>query len=359
MKRKLLCIFLAVVLAFSLSVTAFSQKADIFFVALNDTISVTLSEDIAPYSRDGVIYVPYSVFTIKGTGVTPSMNTDRNTLALFSRFQRLIFDLTEQKVTDEKGVTTAMECPVRNGIAFVPLRFCAEHFGLKGSLVTSQGGYAVVRFQNGQQVYDDAQFIVKAETLISYRVQEYLAQQGTVPEKPTPTDPVDPVDPPDPEIPERLPPTVYLVAVGEETAPTAVVLADRNDLPLTLFLTEREIAENADLVRLAYASGMTVGLTVEQDTADVAASLRRANEALSLVIGTKTLLVWLNREQSQGVTGYLVMDSSLAVDAATAIQLEMESMVLCTEALSTDLNVLNMANTQFRPLRETAPFRLQ
>ena len=91
---------------------------------------------------------------------------------LFTRARRLIFDLAEETVQDEDGNVSTVSVSYRGGVLYVPLGLCASHFGLSTSMLTSAGGYTVLRFTTGSQVYEDSLFIEKAENLIAYRIAQ-------------------------------------------------------------------------------------------------------------------------------------------------------------------------------------------
>ena len=148
-----------------------SADGELFFVAVNDTIPLTLT--VFPTYSGGTLYVPYQVFDSQPCGVTPSYNQTRQTYVLFNRSRQMLFDLAAGTVSDESGSVSTANVLYRSGILYLPLTFCASHFGLKTTMLESAGGYQVLRFTDGSEVYDDSLFIEKAENLIAYRVQQY------------------------------------------------------------------------------------------------------------------------------------------------------------------------------------------
>ncbi len=343
MKRRFMHLIMVAALLCATTLPASGHTSELFFVAWNDTLPLTLSGDVMPYEQGGTVLVPHTVFDLSMDSITAALNVERNTLTLLSRSQRLVFDLSAGRVTDENGISRKTECALRDSTAYVPLELCANYFGLSGALLKGANGYTVVRLTNGREIYENAHFIQKAEQIIAYRVDGY--EGGNTPSTEIPSG-------------DQLPPTVYLTAFGLEHAATAMDVLENLSIPLTVFFTADEILENPALVRTASAMGYMVGLTVAEGETSVADSLRRGNDALCLATGCKTLLACLTQEQSQGVEGYCVMDRALVVTTATAMQLEVESMVLCAESCRLDVQMLSMVNSQFRPLRETSPFRV-
>ena len=83
MKRRILAIFLA--LCLMLAVVPVSSAAGIYFIAVNDTLPLTLSTDVAPYFLSGIYLLPHTAFSVSGLGITPSYNAEARILTLFSR----------------------------------------------------------------------------------------------------------------------------------------------------------------------------------------------------------------------------------------------------------------------------------
>ena len=226
-KRRLLSLLLAAALLFSLSAAA-GAEGSLFFVAVNDTIPVTLTAQ--PYTSGGVIYVPYTAFDARPGGVVSAYNPTAQTFVLFTKDSRLVFDLATGETSDENQNTSTQSAIFRNNLLYIPLIFCASHFGLKVSMLESKDGYSVLRFTTGSEVYDDSLFIEKAENLIAYRV----AQQSSA---------SDPADHPQahPDTPAQVP-----ADDPQEVIPATVYLAFQNvDF----------MQENAELLAEMFAQG--------------------------------------------------------------------------------------------------------
>ena len=162
-KRRVFCALLALVLCVSLC-TPILADGDILFVAVNDSIPLTLSA--LPYESSSGIYVPYTAFDASPGGVIPAYNAQAQTFVLFTRQRRLVFDLAEGTVTDQDGNVKTVSTTFRGGMLYVPLVYCASFFGLKVTLLKSENGYPILRFTTGSEVYDDSLFVAKADSLI-------------------------------------------------------------------------------------------------------------------------------------------------------------------------------------------------
>ena len=270
-RRRILSLLLIVAMLACLCVSV-SADGELFFVAVNDTIPLTLT--VFPTYSGGTLYVPYQVFDSQPCGVTPSYNQTRQTYVLFNRSRQMLFDLAAGTVSDESGSVSTANVLYRSGILYLPLTFCASHFGLKTTMLESAGGYQVLRFTDGSEVYDDSLFIEKAENLIAYRVQQY-AGGGQTQDKPSERPGGNPGTQTDPAA-EKKPATVFLAFTGSQTMRDSMAALKKYSLQGSFFLTEDEILTDPALVFELLAAGHTIGLTVPDGEADPAAALARS-----------------------------------------------------------------------------------
>lgn len=347
--RRVLCLLLALALLAGLSAGA-QAEGSLFFVAVNDTIPVTLNAQ--PITSDGVTYVPYTVFDARPGNVVSAYNAQEQTFVLFTKDSRLVFDLETGEVTDENQNASTQTVLFRSGLLYLPLVFCASHFGLKVSMLESRDGYPVLRFTTGSEVYDDALFIEKAENLIAFRSTQQ-AGESSAPQDGT-TQPGSTVQPGE-NVPEEdaEPAIVYLAFTnGEAMADSAETLADYQ-LRGTFFLTAEEIEAQPELVRELYTAGHVLGLRVPDGAEDAEAALTQGNAALDAVLGCKTLLALLPQELE--IDGYRIVSAAWAsADAAAVIAApQIPHLLLCDENAQALLAELYSANASVRLLRET------
>lgn len=369
MKKRILAGVLLVLLCLSCLLPVSRAGENLYFVAVNDTVPLDLPGGEAPFYQNGTLYVARTAFGAGGLGVTPSYNAENQTMALFSRNQRLVFHLDTGEVLDENNQKHGAGAIMRGGMLYLPALVCAGHFGLSVSYLTNSSGYRILRFTNGAQVYDDSLFLEKSSNLIAYRVEQRQPEQ-TKPESPKPTTPTEPpktpttpTEPPktptasteEPK-PEKKPPTVYLAIEGAGSMGSGLTALSRHKLRAVCFLTETEIRDNAKLVCRILAEGGTVGLTASSDEQDPAAALAAANEALRALTGRKTLLALLTNRQKKQVTGYCVFLRDRAISAAKAAEQDGGShLVLLRSGVEDAYQTLSKVKTVFRPLRETSP----
>ena len=350
-KRRLLSLLLAAALLFSLSAAA-GAEGSLFFVAVNDTIPVTLTAQ--PYASGGVIYVPYTAFDARPGGVVSAYNPTAQTFVLFTKDSRLVFDLATGETSDENQNTSTQSAIFRNNLLYIPLIFCASHFGLKVSMLESKDGYSVLRFTTGSEVYDDSLFIEKAENLIAYRVaQQSMASTSTdTPQTHPDTTPQTPADEPE----ETIPATVYLAFRNVETmAENAALLADYR-LRAAFFFTAAELRADPALARDLYAQGHVLGLTVAPDAADYASALADANDALDEALCLRSQMALLPAPQEgEEQSGYLVFyETQATASAEDAVEHPATPHLLLEETnAASELAVLSRAGAGIRLLKET------
>lgn len=298
MKKRVWAFLLAVAMAMSF-VPRTRAVGTVWFVAVNDTIPMTMTADSEPKRDGNSLYLPYSVFEARPGGVAASYNQDSQTFVLFTRNKRLVYDLALDTRTTEDGTQTAAQLYYRNGLLFVPSS-SAEYFGLKVSLLTSKNGYSVLRFTDGTQSYSDDVFLEKAESLISYQAEHSFGGPiGTEPTKPTQTDPLEETNAGQAQL--------HLCFLGEAVSYETLELLESKQLRGSFFVTVDQIKEDPALVRNLYVLGHTVGLTVPDGETEAQGSLEKANEELDKAIFRKIFLAMLPKEQADGVSGFCVI----------------------------------------------------
>lgn len=329
-----------------------SADANLFFVAVNDTIPLTLT--VLPTYSGGTLYVPYQVFDSQPCGVTPSYNQTKQTYVLFNRTRQMLFDLAAGTVSDESGSVSTANVLYRGGILYLPLTFCASHFGLKTTMLESADGYPVLRFTNGSEVYDDSLFIEKAENLIAYRAAQYAdgAQEPEKPQHPSAGGQTTGQEQPDAE---KKPATVYLAFTDVDAMRASMEALAQYSLQGTFFLTAAEITADPSLVFALQAAGHTVALTAEDGETDYAAALTRANDALYALTCQKTTLALLPAG-AEAPAGYCVFfRPSAAVSAADAAAAQTPQLLVCAADAGAALYTLYSAGARMLQLLETSP----
>jgi hypothetical protein len=359
----------------------------IVFMAVNDSIPMALSADTMPFYSGGTLYIPYTLFDAGTLGVTPSYNVLNQTLTLFNINSRIVFDLAAGTSSDSPSTGASWSTITKSGTVFVPADYCAAFFGIGVSKLESLGGYSVVRFTTGAQVYDDSYFIEKADSLIETRVSQYFNSGVTTA---TPSASVSPSVSPSPAVSESTAPSVTVSpspspsvspsptaqepeaeepAPEEETPeeeeeepedPTDIYLicynaAEMDDFATALeaqgltgafFLTAEELAAYPTLCSRLTAMGHTVGLWLDGDDTD---TLEQANALADSQ--TKQPLLWVYAPDGGDAAadlGYLVLTPD---DGGDAVLWETD----CAQGEETVTYCLEN-NYTIRTLRETTVF---
>lgn len=159
-------------------------------------------------------------------------------------------------------------------------------------MLESAGGYQILRFTDGSEVYDDSLFVEKAENLIAYRIRQNQSGSQS-PERPTDRPNSGSQGTQEPPAAEKKPATVYLAFTGSETMRASMAALETYKLHGTFFLTEAEILADPSLVFELLAAGHSIGITAGEDDADLSGALTRANDALCALTCQKTLLALL------------------------------------------------------------------
>ena len=350
MKKRLLACTLALALLLGLMTGAAGAADDLFFVAVNDSIPLTITGAKPYYAATG-LYVPYTVFDAAPGGVAQAYNAEEQTLVLFTRAKRLVFDIGRDQMTDENGNASSVLTIYKSGLLYVPLSVCAGHFGLSYSMLTSRSGCPVLRFTTGSEIYDDEMFLQKAENLISYRIQTHEQEQTPGSPQPDPR----PQTPEEDEPQELVP--VYLAITNAAQAADALSALQARGLHAAFFLTAAELEADPLLACRILAAGHTLGLTVSEDETDVQQALHAANDALCAVVHTKTVLALLTAEQAQNVEGFRVFTRGEGETSAqeTSQKSEAQRLLVCADDLAGVLDDLEYVGAAPQLLRETSP----
>lgn len=312
MRRRLaalLCAALALAVLLPMSGPAEAAWDDnIIFMAANYTL-MTLSDDTMPLMVGGTVYVPYTLFDSRVTGVklgvyNGGQNKTTNTYTIYSATQNLTFDLRNGQVYDyypygnvQKDFPRAF---IRNDMVYLPAYKVCSYFGLQYSYLYTTYGYPLVRVKNENEGLTDAAFIDSASTAVLYNLNNYYrsltAQASTAPipqtappvQSPASSEPA--VENPESKAGVR----VYLAFrcdTGQAGYTLLSSLREQSTPALFLFTAEQLSAQDG-LVRQLVSEGHTVGLIVPGDSAEAAeAALGTGNALLAHIARTSTRIV--------------------------------------------------------------------
>ena len=305
MKKKLMALFLAAVILFTYFPRVYAAGS-IWFIAVNDSVPKTMTDETEPYLDGETLYIPYTAFRAKPFGIFISYNEDKKeNLTLFNRAKRLHIDLLKETCTDKDGNVTALNVVFKNGVVYLPA-YCLSYFGVQVTLLKNVDGYLVLRFTNGNQAYDNDVLLAKAERLIKYNAERY--DNGTF----QPGTDISDVEDPDSDLPfnpgDEPEGYAYVAFRGEAVSELSLKLLEAENLRAAFFLTLEQIQEYPELVRMMYAAGNTIGITINGMEDNLQLVIDQANDALDNTIFRKTILVLLPEERASEVQGYRVIE---------------------------------------------------
>ena len=350
MKKWLMTMILVFLCVFSCLPVA-SASASLCFVAVNDSIPLYLSASDAPFTYNNITYIPYTAFEANPGGIQVSMNSSDKTLTLFTRTQKLIYDLERNSVANEDGLSWDVSLIFSNGTLFIPISDAA-HFGLSVSLLRSKTECPIIRFVTGSQVYDDAMFVEKAENFIHHTVQEYEKNISTNPSQ----DPVPPDNQnPGTDKPVQTPSTVYLVLAEEAVSQRSFEFLQSHGITGAFFFTAEQFLNQPELARAISAAGYTIGITVSENSSDPKADLAAANAAMSQILFYKSLLAFVPHTLLETIDSYFIVpDFSNDPDLVHAAAISSEPQLLICKTSPIDLQEqLLDSNTTVLQLLET------
>ncbi len=283
--KKRICLFLLAAVLLITMVPSVQAVENLCFVAMNDTIPTTLKNNGIPYYTNSRLFIPFTAFNASPNGVGASYNVEKNTFVLYNAYETLLFDLENDTYSNTAGDEFEVEVAYRSGMLYIPASV-VSHFGLYVTLLFSHDGYPIIRFTNGDQVYDDGMFVAQAESLIVRAAQEYENELAGQTWQPV----VKPEDP-EPEPPEPAAPVdVYLAFRGDAVSAYTLERLEIHRVQAAFFLTEAQILQERDLVRAIYAAGHTIGIAPDPEDPDPENSLLRANDALDSIMFFRSVL---------------------------------------------------------------------
>ena len=286
--RRVITLILIAALIFSLSLTGSAQTPEVCFLALNETV-LDLSQ--TPFFYNGTAFVPYTVFG--NFKVYSSFFSSNNTISLYRSDKQLYFNLTTAQVFDGDGnyyVTTIVR---KNGVAYVPVPFVCNFFGLSWSYIEGIGYGDILRITNSSSYMSDSEFIQAASSVMQPRYESYIQSLGsgsaTGSGNGSTTNSNSHADTP-----------IYLSFEGVPSADILNTL-DRFSAKAAFYLSPDDIAADPDTVRRIYGSGHSIGILCG---ADPAADYTLGSQLLLEATRTRTVMVAAAPENSSACSAF-------------------------------------------------------
>ena len=275
--RKLLALLLCLVLVCGLITTA-SGSANVYFMAVNDTL-VPVTQENMPIVVGGTLYVPYIMFSLRhngniNLGITAQYSTTRRTVMVSQGQRAVIFDPIADACYDLDGVPLDGRAILRNSMAYIPLDWVCEHFGIISYSVVRTAYGTLVRVTNHLAIYSDGDFVKAAAEMLKENYRDYLKSLDQSGRYPSGGGPVESGRP-------ETGPVVYPAFVGGNAiGEVAQILEDHNQRGLFL-LTVEEMSRDRALIRRLVGAGHLVGLNITNG--DLSAALVHLEEGRRLM----------------------------------------------------------------------------
>lgn len=308
MKKRILAVFCAAVLALGLLTAAAAAADEVYFLALNDTLA-PLTADLMPIRINGVVYIPCTVFDQRVTGINLGVYYGQDktlgTITLYSKQKTLMFDINAGSAYDpqSESVYPSRGAVVRNGRTYLPAYAVCQYFELKYSNLST--GYGpLFRIKSETVWLSDDVFISSAASLMSLRLSEYQQSQTSATSS-SPSGSSSPTPsslPSDGETTDKSGVRVYLamrVDSGEQLQEILDVLSGQS-VQILFFMRPSDLAEQDDLVRRIVGSGHQLGLLVEGGTlGELEQQLEEGNRLLEQIVRSRTYTVLVDGTESQ------------------------------------------------------------
>ena len=282
-RKGLLALALCAALALGIAIPAFGASGTVYLMAVNERVLDVTAENM-PTVMNGVLYVPYTMLSIRDTGlnlgVSALYSTTKRTVLVSNGQAGIVFDLQSNTAQDLQGNPVSVRAMVRNSMPFLPIDFLCFYFGtINCSRVRSEYGI-VIRVTNRAMVLRDSEFVDAAANILAESLRGYYAP-GT-------TTPVSTVPPTTPPVQAEV---LLALDWGEQGEELARLLEARGARALFLFTTE-DLREQDDAVRRLTAAGHTIGLALTgEDGSACAAQLEEGRRLLASIARYYALVV--------------------------------------------------------------------
>ena len=276
--KKGLLAALCAALALGIAVPVFGSSGTVYLMAVNERV-LDLTAENMPTVMNGVMYVPYTMLSVRDTGINLGVNTQysatRRTVLVSDGRYGIVFDLQTNTAQDLQGRKVPAQAMVRNSMTFLPIDYLCAYFGsISCSRVYSRYG-TVIRVTNSAAVLRDLEFVEAADYILADSLRGYYASLPTPEPTPPPAVPTPGPAPTARPTAQPAPPieAEVLLALrwGERAEELARALEDRDERALFLF-TVPELRRQDGAARRLIAAGHTVGLALTGEDAEACAA---------------------------------------------------------------------------------------
>lgn len=309
--KRIICLIL--VIALLLLPASVSAASDIWFIAVDDTIPLTLTGGQVPFYSGGSLYVPCSAFDSEALSVFYKYDSSSSILSVYNNNNRLIFELDTGTVLLKDGTEKDISALSKNGTIFIPVYYVASAFGISCTELEGSGGYPIIRLTTGNEIYDNDKFVTQSKNLVDARVSQYLSSvqstpaptpspspsaspSASVPPTATPSPSVPPyVDEPEDEpvespVPEVITGVDCALFIDGVTYPELSSVL--GDVPAVFTFTPDSLVDADETVRAIITDGYDIALVLDLSDTEIAlSSLDSCNQSLRRMAMYKSMIV--------------------------------------------------------------------
>lgn len=280
-KKRISAFLLTLLMLFSIMPLPAEAATNVIFTAVNETL-LDLNDETQPFSKNGELYVPYTVVSGGELGIYYSRLRDKAQVVLYRQRSVLTFDLA-RGTAEGDGVSYSQTAIARNDVIFLPMSVLTSFFSLNYTYTRISYG-SLLRVKNASSVLTDAAFLDAADAMLAQQYARYERTHGSSQTNPQQSDT------------PRGQSTVHLVLTLDraDAAANALNTLRQYGAYATLAFPDTALAENGDALRRAAASGHAIALQI--DATNKESILRRiaaGNETLWRSANLKTRLVYL------------------------------------------------------------------
>ena len=278
--RRILAALLSAALLLGVAAASSASASNVYFMAVNDNL-VEMTPENMPMVVGGVLYVPYTMLSIRDTGinlgVSAQYSASRRTALVSDGSRAVTFVLQSNTAYDPQGNYVDARAVMRNAMVFLPLAWVCGYFG-GITYTTNRTPYGtLVRVTNEAVILSDAAFIDAADSMLRNNLASY--QQAISAQQPSPEPSAEP-GPSDSTQPDSGP-VVYLALLWGDAAQEVAQRLESLGRRGLFLLTPQQLAQEDDLVRRLVGAGHSIGLDLTGTT--VSQCVQQAREGAQLL----------------------------------------------------------------------------
>lgn len=340
MKKRVVALLLCVVSCLLLMPA--SGATGVYFVAVDDSYILEVTDETMPFWDGGYLYVDSRVF--KGLSLPQGTlyhthNTSKGVLALYvtESVRSLVFNLVDNTTQDNGGNFYHRGAIQKGDVVFLPIALVANYFDLRYTVSQVAYGTLVRLTVEQDPVLSDRAFADAALDQVRARYQEYVKSQ--TPE--TDTSPTPPPTTPgssavEPEVPQGKDLYLTIRVADADVLTQWISLLDSAAQGATFFFDAQALldSDSGDALRQLRGKGYGVGLVVDGALKDdLDSQLTAGQAALFQATTTTTRMVTIDNPKEGDVTlaqelGYAILAPTVSSSESPLVSATLASQLM-------------------------------